>query len=123
MVTRSTSFGPSALTADTETAIGSAYTFSKTGRIKKLRFCFYQGVIDKSTTGILYLNFKNLSGPFEFAVGGSIGITTTSGATGPNIQTEEIDVDIPYTNGEQITPKAKMSEALEEATLSITMVE
>lgn len=123
MVTRSTSFGPSAATADTETAIGSAYTFSKSGRIAKLRICFYQGVIDKATAGILFLYFKNLAGPFEFAVGGSIGITTTSGATGPNIATEEIDVDIPYTNGEVITPKLKAAEALEEVTLSITMVE
>lgn len=123
MVSRSTSFGPTAATADTKTTIGSAYQFPGSGVIKKVRVCFYQGVIDKATTGILYLDFKKLAGPFEFAVGGSIGITTTSGATGPNIPTEEIDVDIPYSVGEQITVSLKMAEALEECTVSITMVE
>jgi len=122
-VSRSTSFGPTASVADTETTLGSAYTFANAGVIKKIRLAFYQGVIDKACTGILYLKFKRLSGPFEFAVGGSMGITTTSGATGPNIPTEEIDVDIPYDNGEQVTVSLKSAEALEECTASITMVE
>lgn len=123
MVSRSTSFGPTAAVADTKTAIGSVYSTGGSGVIKKIRMCFYQGVIDKATTGILYLDFKKQKGPFEFAVGGSIGITTTSGATGPNIPTEEIDVDIPYVLGEEITVSLKMAEALEECTVSLTLVE
>jgi len=123
MVTRSTSFGPTAATADTKTTIGSAYTFAKIGRLRQIRVNYYQGVIDKATTGILYLDFKKLSGPFEFAVGGSIGITTTSGATGPNIATETVDIDIPVDNGEVLTVSLKMAEALEECTVSVTIVE
>jgi len=89
------------------------------GVIKKIRFCFYQGVIDKATTGILYLESDRQKGPWEYAVGGSIGITTTSGATGPNIRTEEIEVHIPVEYKEEITLSAKMAEALEEGTISI----
>lgn len=112
-------FGPTALTADTKTTIGSAYKVPKGGTIKLIRFCFYQGVIDKATTGILYLESNVQKGPFEYAVGGSIGITTTSGATGPNIATEEIKVNIPVDPEEEITMSAKMAESLEEGTVSI----
>lgn len=119
MVSRSHAFGPSALTADTDSTVGTAYKVPKGGVIKLIRFCFYQGVIDKATTGILYLKTDVQKGPFEFAVGGSIGITTTSGATGPNIATEEIKVNIPVGPQEEITISAKMAEALEEATVSI----
>lgn len=119
MPSRSHAFGPTALTADTKTAIGSAYKVPQAGVIKRIRFCFYQGVIDKATTGILYLESDQQKGPFEWAVGGSIGITTTSGATGPNIATEEIEVHIPVKAQEEITVSAKMAEALEEGTVSI----
>jgi len=119
MPSRGHAFGPTALTADTKTAIGSAYKVPVAGTIKRIRFCFYQGVIDKATTGILYLESDQQKGPFEFAVGGSIGITTTSGATGPNIATEEIEVNIAVKAQEEITMSAKMAEALEEGTVSI----
>ena len=119
MVTRSHAFGPTALTADTKTTIGSAYKVPQAGVIRKIRFCFYQGVIDKATTGILYLESDQQKGPFEYAVGNSIGITTTSGATGPNCPTEEIEVSIPVIAQEEITMSAKMAEALEEGTVSI----
>ncbi|MFQ6116226.1 MAG: hypothetical protein ACE5NG_19360 [bacterium] len=114
------SFGPSALTADTKSQVGSDYTVPHSGVIKQIRYCFYQGVIDKATTGILYLESDRQKGPFEFAVGGSIGITTTSGATGPNAQTEVVEVDIPITQGEILSVHVKAAEALEEATISIT---
>lgn len=119
MVTRSKSFGPTALTADTKTTIGSAYKFPKAGVIKRIRYCFYQGVIDKATATILTLESDMQKGPFEFAVGGSVGITTTSGATGPNIATEEIEVAIPIGAQEEFTVSGTSAEALEEATVSI----
>jgi len=119
LVTRSTSFGPTASAADAFTTIGSAYTFSKTGRIKKLRVAGYNGVTDKAAAAILKLLFKNLSGPFEFAVYGAGEEVTVGGKRG----TEEIDVDIPYTNGETITVQLQPAEALEEVTISITMLE
>jgi hypothetical protein len=119
MVTRSHAFAATAATADTETTMGSAYKLPKGGTIKRIRFCFYQGVIDKATTGILYLKSDVQKGPFEFAVGGSIGITTTSGATGPNIATEEIECSIPSGAQEEWTVSVKMAEALEECTVSI----
>jgi len=121
MVSRSVSFGPTAVSADTKTTIGSAYSFPSSGRIKKIRFCAYQGVVDKSTTAILYLDFKRLSGPFEFAVGGTVGVSGTD--SGIAMPTEEIDVDIPYQVGEEVTVSVKAAEALEEVTVSLTLVE
>jgi len=121
MVTRSVSFGPTAASADTETTIGSAYSFPTSGRIRAIRYCAYQGVVDKSTTAILILDFKRLSGPFEFAVGGTVGVSGTD--SGISMPTEEIIVDIPYQVGEEVTVKVKPSEALEEVTVSLTLVE
>jgi hypothetical protein len=119
MVTRSTSFGPTASVADTKTPIGSAYTFATSGRIAKIRVNGYQGVTDKAQNGILILDFKRLAGPFEFAVMAA----NTEVTVGGSHPTEEIDVDIPYSNGEVITVSLTTAEALEECTVSITMVE
>jgi len=119
MVTRSHAFAATAATADTKTTMGTAYKVPSAGTIRRIRICFYQGVIDKATTGILYIETDQQKGPFEFAVGGSIGITTTSGATGPNIQTEELQVSIPVKAQEEITVSLKAAEALEEVTVSI----
>ena len=119
MVSRSTSFGPTAATADTKTTIGSAYTFARTGTIKKIRIAGYNGVTDKATASILYLDMKKISGPFEFACYGAGEEITVGGKRA----TEEIDVDIPYENGEQVTVSLLAAEALEEVTVSITMVE
>lgn len=118
MVSRSTSFGPSAGTNDTESTIGSAYNFPGSGVIKKLRICGYNGVADKAGTGILYLYFKKIAGPFEFACKLGEGLTDVY-----PLPTEEIDVDIPYTVGEQLTVKFKGAESTEEVTVSITMIE
>jgi len=119
MVTRSTSFGPTASTADTKTTIGSAYTFAKTGRIRQIRLNGYQGVTDKAQNGILTLDFKKLSGPFEFAVMAANTEVTVGGSHG----TEVIDVDIPVDNGEVVTVSLTTAEALEECTISLTIVE
>jgi len=119
MVSRSTSFGPTAAVADTKTTIGSAYTFATTGHIKKIRVTGYQGVTDKAEASILYLEFKKLSGPFEFACYPAGGEVTVGGKR----PTEVIEVDIPYDNGEQVTVSIKAAEALEECTVSLTMVD
>lgn len=119
MVSRSTSFGPSAATADTESTIGSAYSFPGSGTIKKIRIAGYNGVTDKATAAILYFYFKKLAGPFEWACYGAGEEITVGGKRG----TEIIECDIPYDVGEQITVKVKGAEALEEVTVSITMVE
>lgn len=119
MVSRSHAFGPTAGAADTKGIIGAAYKVPKGGTIKQIRVCFYQGTIDKSTTGILYLTTDVQKGPFEFAIGNSIGITTTSGATGPNCPTEVLDCNIPVGPQEEVTIEVKFSEAVEEVTASI----
>jgi len=119
LVTRSTSFGPTAATADTKTTIGSAYTFAQTGNIKKVRITGYNGVTDKAESSILTLDFKRLAGPFEFSCYGAGGEVTVGGKR----PTEEIDIDIPYDNGEVITVSLTASEALEDVVVSITMVE
>lgn len=115
---KSKSGGPTAATADTKTAIISAYTMPMGGRIKAIRLSFYQGVIDKACSGILTFETDRQKGPFEYAVGGQMGITTTSGATGPNVSTELIPVDIAVSQGEQVTISLTMSEALEECCIS-----
>lgn len=125
MTTYSDLKGPTACSADTETLIGAAKISLLPGgtyRIKKIRVCFYQGVIDKATTGILELKIDKVSGPFKWAIGGSIGITTTSGATGPNIPTEEIDVDIPVPGSAEVGIYCTFAEAVEEVTASISYV-
>jgi len=119
MVTRSTSFGPTAAVADVETTIGSAYSFGKSGRIYEVRIAGYNGTTDKSTASILFLYFKNLSGPFEIACYGA-GEEVTVGGKRP---TEVIPLDIPYTVGEQVTVKLKAAEALEEVTVSLGLQE
>lgn len=116
---KSKAFGPTALTADTKTQIGSDYTMPSGGTIREIRICFYQGVIDKATALKLIIETDRQKGPFEFAAGGSIGITTTSGATGPNIPTESIKTAIQVSQGEIISVYATAAEALEEATVSI----
>lgn len=119
MVTRATSFGPSAGTADTESTIGSAYSFGKSGRIYEIRINGYGGVTDKAQNGILYLYFKNMAGPFEFAVCGVSNEVTVGGAR----PTEVIPCDIPYNVGEQVTVKYKGAEASEEVTVSLGLQE
>lgn len=118
--------GPTACAADTETQIGGAAISLLPGgtyTIKKIRVCFYQGVIDKATTGILELKIDKVSGPFKWPIGGSIGITTTSGATGPNIPTEEIDCDIRNVPGSaEVSIYCTFAEAVEEVTAGITYV-
>ena len=115
----SKALGPSAATADTKSQIGSDYTMPKGGTVKSIRVCFYQGVIDKATTGKLIIETDRQKGPWEFAIGGSIGITTTSGATGPNIPTEIIyPFGMTFGQGEIITISVTMAEALEEVTVS-----
>lgn len=119
MVTRATSFGPSAGVADTESTIGSAYNFGKSGRIYEIRLAGYNGVTDKATAAILFLYFKNLAGPFEFACYGA-GEEITVGGKRP---TEIIPCDIPYSVGEQVTVKLKGAEALEDITVSLGLQE
>lgn len=118
MVTRSTSFGPSAGTADTESTIGSAYSFGKSGRIYEIRVCAYNGVADKAGTAILYLYFKNLAGPFEYAVELGAGLTDVYSA-----KESIIPCSIPYNVGETVTVKLKGAEALEEVTVSLGLEE
>jgi len=121
MVTRSTSFGPTALgTADTETQIGSAYTFATTGRIKVIRVVFDQATVDIGMQGILFLYFKKLTGPFEFVVGAISGKLTASEVS---IPAQEIEVDIPYDNGEVVTVKMKGTEILADVTVSLICIE
>jgi len=106
--------------ADTKTQIGSDYTVPKGGRVTQIRYAFYQGVIDKASSGILTIETDRQKGPFEFAVGGQIGITTTSGATGPNAPTELIPVSgLNLTQGEVVSVYLTTAEALEENTVSI----
>jgi len=116
----STSFGPTASVADTKTQIGSSYTMPKGGTVKQIRYAFYQGVIDKATSGKLIIETDRQKGPFEFAVGGQMGITTTSGATGPNCETEVIyPSGIVLSQGEIVSVYLTTAEALEENTISI----
>jgi len=119
MVTRSTSFGPTAATADTKTTIGSAYAFPGSGNIKTIRVAGYNGVTDKATSSILTLDFKGLAGPFEFACYGAGEEITVGGKRA----TEEIDVDIPYNVGMNVTVSLTASEALEDCIVSLLMVE
>jgi len=65
------------------------------------------------------LDFKKIAGPFQFACYGAGEEVTVGGKR----QTEEIDVDIPYSVGEQITVSLTASEALEDCIVSITMLE
>lgn len=126
MTTYGQTVGPTASAADTETQIGGADITLLPGgpwTIKKIRVCFYQGVIDKATTGILELKIDTVKGPFKFPIGGSVGITTTSGATGPNIATEEIEVDIPDVPGNAgVGIYTTFAEAVEEVTAGIIYV-
>jgi len=118
MVTRGHAFGPTAMTADTETTVGSAYKVPTAGTIKRIRVAFYQGVIDKATSGILYIKTDQQKGPFEFAIGGVNCIATTSGSSG-SIPTEEIECAISVKAQEEVTVSCKMAEAQEEMTVSI----
>lgn len=115
---KSKSGGPTAATADTKTAIIDAYTMPSGGTVRFVRLSFYQGVIDKSCSGVLTVETDRQKGPFEYAVGGQMGITTTSGATGPNVSTEIIPVAIQLSQGEIVTISLTMSEALEECCIS-----
>lgn len=118
--------GPTACSADTETQVGGANISILPGnyyRIRQIRLCYYQGVIDKATTGKLELKIDKVNGPFKFAVGGSIGITTTSGATGPNTPTEVIECDILVPGKADVGVYCTFAEALEEVTASILYVE
>lgn len=118
MPSNSTSFGPTAAVADTKTAIGSAYTIERNAVIRKIRVAGYNGVTDKSTAAILYVELSRTKGPFEFACYGAGEEITVGGKR----STEEIDVDIPVTSGEVITVSVKAAEALEEVTISLTYV-
>lgn len=120
MVSRSVSFGPTAGTADTKTTLGSAYTFATSGVIKKIRWVGDQATVDIGLQGILYLDFKRLVGPFEFVVGMAAG-KLTAGEVG--IPVDEIDVDIPYTNGEVVTVSIKTTETTADNTVSLTCIE
>jgi len=120
MVTRSISFGPTAGTADTATTIGSAYTFSNSGRLKKIRIVWDQATADIGIHGVLFLEFKRLAGPFEFAVGAITG-KQTAGETA--ILPNEIDIDIPYENGEVVTVKLRATETATDVEVSLLMVE
>ena len=120
MVSRGISFGPTAGVADTKTTIGSAYTFASQGRIKKIRWNGDQATADIGLQGIVILDFKRLTGPFEFAVGMS-GAKVTAGET--SVPTSEIDVDIPYENGEVVTVSYKGTETTADATVSLTVLE
>ena len=119
MVTRSISFGPTDPTADAEGTIGSAYTFATTGRIKQIRTAGYQGTADKSGSAILYLYFKRMTGPFEFVVSFSGGVVEG----GSLKETEMVDVDIPYENGEVVTVKVKTAETTTDLSVSLTCLE
>lgn len=119
MVSRSISFGPTAAVADTKTAIGSVYSTGGSGTIKNVRIAGYNGVTDKATAAILYLDFKKQKGPFEFACYGA-GEEITVGGKRP---TEVIPLDISYALGEEITVSLKAAEALEEVTVSLTLME
>jgi hypothetical protein len=117
-------FAATAATADTKTTMGSAYTMPKGGRVTQCRLAFYQGVIDKSCSGILTIETDRQKGPFEYAVGGQMGITTTSGATGPNCPTEVIAVHgLSLGQGEIVTVSLTMTEALEECVVSIEWIQ
>lgn len=118
MVSNSTSFGPTAATADTKTAIGSVYTIERDATLKKLRVSGYQGVTDKATSAIAFIDLSRTKGPFEFACYGAGEEITVGGKR----QTEEIDLDVPVTKGETITVSLKAAEALEEVTMSLTYV-
>lgn len=118
MVTRSVSFGPTSPTADTEGTIGSAYTFPSHGRIVKIYVTGMNGVAAKSGAAILYLYFKRLLGPFEFAICTMQGLTDVY-----PLPINAIDVDLPYDNGEVVTVKIKTSETQTEMTVSLLCVE
>jgi len=105
--------------ADTKTTIGSAYTFAATGRIKKIMVTGYQGVTDKAESGVLTLNFKTLTGPFEFACVASAGEITVGGKRNPQV----IDVDLPVKNGEVVTVSLTTAEALEDCVVSLLFIE
>lgn len=120
MVSRSVSFGPTAGTADTKTTIGSAYTFASSGKILKIRYVADQATADIGLNGILYLDFKRLTGPFEFAVGMLQGKATAGEGSAP---VNEIDTDIPYQNGEVVTVSVKTTETSADNTVSLTCVE
>lgn len=121
MVSRSTVFGPTAIaTADSKSTIGSAYSFGGSGTIKKIRVVFDQVTADIGMQGILHLEFKKLAGPFDFVVG-AIGGKGTAGETA--IPATVIEVDIPYSLGEEVTVKMTTTEIIADATVSLTLVE
>jgi len=119
-LTRSTSFGPSAGTADTESTIGSAYTFPGSGVITGFRINGYGGVTDKAQNGILIFDFKVRKGPFEWAVCGVSNEITVGGARGSE---SKDNLNIPYSIGEVLTVKYKGAEASEEITVSVDLLE
>jgi len=102
----------------TETTIGTAYKVPNAGTIKRIKMSFYQGVIDKSNTGTIKLSTDQQKGPFEYAVGGASGITTTSGATA-GYELQEIEVSIPVKAQEEITLKGTFVEIVEDLTVHI----
>lgn len=84
------------------------------------RITFYQGVIDKSCSGTLHIETDRQKGPFEYSIGGQMGITTTSGATGPNANTEVIVISgLSLSQGEILSVYVTTIEALEDVTVSI----
>ena len=120
MVTRGVSFGPTAGTADTKTTIGSAYTFALTGRIKQICVSGSNQTADKSTSAILTLDFKRLSGPFTWSVNFPGNVVGDGG--GP-VGNSPIDVDIPYENGEVVTVSLTCSDTEDDCIVSLTCVE
>lgn len=118
MVSNSTSFGPTAMVADTKTQVGSTYTIERDATIKKIRITGYNGVTDKAESCILTLECSRTKGPFEWSCYMAGGEVTVGGKR----PTEIIEVDIPVTQGETLSVYGTASEALEDCIVSLSYV-
>ncbi len=91
----------------------------KAGRIKKI-FVNYADVTNaKTAAGYVDMRFSNQAGEYRFPVGGGMGGATLST---PQMNAEEIDVDIPVLANEIITPWYYFTDAKVNAHVGIQWV-
>lgn len=110
----SKSGGPSAVAADTKTALIDAYTVPQDGTVRQIRIGAYNGVADKAGTAIVTFESDQQKGPFEFAVVLGHGLT--------DVYPLKESVIVPamhLSKGEIITISLTSAEALEEVVVSI----
>jgi len=114
MVTRAKVFEGAISTADTKTAIGSAYTFpSGSSRVVALLVGIGDEGVQEPHDAHIVLEFTDVFGPFEFTV--TMGGATASAASFQLQPAAMIPVDIPVKGGSTSVTLSALSSGTPEA--------